>query len=77
MTDTRDRIIDASADLLRRQGYAGTGVKQIVTAAKAPFGSVYHHFPAARRSWERQRSDGPGRSMSCSSPRCSIPRRTS
>jgi AcrR family transcriptional regulator len=48
MTDTRDRIIDASAELLRRQGYAGTGVKQIVAAAKAPFGSIYHHFPGGK-----------------------------
>ena len=36
-TDTHDRIINASADLFRRQGYAGTGVKQIVAAAQAPF----------------------------------------
>ena len=48
MTETRDRIIDASAELLRRQGYAGTGVKQIVAAARAPFGSIYHHFPGGK-----------------------------
>jgi AcrR family transcriptional regulator len=48
MPDTRERIIDASAELLRRQGYAGTGVKQIVAAAKAPFGSIYHHFPGGK-----------------------------
>lgn len=46
--ETRERIIDASADLLRRQGYAATGVKQIVQAAKAPFGSIYHHFPGGK-----------------------------
>ena len=48
MTETRDRIIDASAELLRRQGYAATGVKQIVTAAQAPFGSLYHFFPGGK-----------------------------
>jgi len=48
MPDTRERIIDASAELLRRQGYAATGVKQIVAAAKAPFGSIYHHFPGGK-----------------------------
>ena len=48
MTETRERIVDASADLLRRQGYAATGVKQIVAAAKAPFGSIYHHFPGGK-----------------------------
>jgi AcrR family transcriptional regulator len=47
-TDTKDRFIDVSADLLRRQGYASTGVKQIVRAAKAPLGSLYHHFPGGK-----------------------------
>jgi AcrR family transcriptional regulator len=45
---TRDRIIDSSAELFRRQGYTGTGVKQIVEAANAPFGSVYHFFPGGK-----------------------------
>lgn len=48
MTDTRDRILDASAELLRRQGYAATGVKQIVAAASAPFASLYHFFPGGK-----------------------------
>ena len=48
MTDTRTRILDAGADLFRRQGYAATGVKQIVTTAQAPFGSMYHHFPGGK-----------------------------
>lgn len=38
----------ASAELFRRQGYAGTGVKQIVTLAGAPFGSLYHFFPGGK-----------------------------
>jgi AcrR family transcriptional regulator len=45
---TKDRIIDSSAELFRRQGYAGTGVKQIVAAANAPFGSIYHFFPGGK-----------------------------
>jgi AcrR family transcriptional regulator len=44
-TDTRDRIIETTAELFRRYGYTGTGLKQIVAAANAPFGSIYHHFP--------------------------------
>ena len=47
-TDTRERIINASGELFRRQGYSGTGVKQIVAAAQAPFGSIYHHFPGGK-----------------------------
>jgi AcrR family transcriptional regulator len=45
---TKDRIVNASAELFRRQGYTGTGVKQIVTAADAPFGSLYHFFPGGK-----------------------------
>jgi AcrR family transcriptional regulator len=48
MTSTRDRILDATADLYRRQGMAGTGIKQILTSAEAPFGSLYHHFPGGK-----------------------------
>ena len=40
--------MEASAELFRRQGYSATGVKQIVTAAQAPFGSVYHFFPGGK-----------------------------
>ncbi len=48
MTSTRTRILETSAELFRLQGYNATGVKQIVTEAKAPFGSVYHHFPGGK-----------------------------
>jgi AcrR family transcriptional regulator len=45
---TRERIVETSAELFRKQGYTATGVKQIVTAAQAPFGSVYHFFPGGK-----------------------------
>jgi AcrR family transcriptional regulator len=48
MSSTRERIIETSAELFRTQGYTATGVKQIVTAAQAPFGSVYHFFPGGK-----------------------------
>src|SRR3954466_5190288 len=47
-TPTRQRIVEAGADLLRLKGYSGTGVKEIVAAAQAPFGSLYHHFPGGK-----------------------------
>jgi AcrR family transcriptional regulator len=47
-TSTRQRIVDVSSELFRRQGYTGTGIKQIVTAAEAPFGSLYHFFPGGK-----------------------------
>ncbi|HEV7466597.1 MAG TPA: TetR/AcrR family transcriptional regulator [Candidatus Dormibacteraeota bacterium] len=48
MATTRDRILDITADLFRRYGYTGTGLKQIVSEARAPFGSVYHFFPGGK-----------------------------
>ncbi|HSS04881.1 MAG TPA: TetR/AcrR family transcriptional regulator [Solirubrobacterales bacterium] len=47
-SDTKERILDASGELFRRQGYMGTGVKQIVEEAGAPFGSLYHFFPGGK-----------------------------
>ncbi len=47
-TPTRERIVYTSAELFRRQGYAGTGLKQIAAEARAPFGSVYHFFPGGK-----------------------------
>ncbi len=51
---TRDRILDTSAELLRRQGYIGTGLKQIAAEADATFGSVYHHFPGGKAELGRE-----------------------
>src|SRR3954465_11728320 len=48
MVTTRERIVGAGAGRFRPQGYTATGVKQIVEAAQAPFGSVYHHFPGGK-----------------------------
>ncbi|MFL5887031.1 MAG: TetR/AcrR family transcriptional regulator [Thermoleophilaceae bacterium] len=45
---TKDRILDTSAELFRRQGYMGTGLKQLVAEAGAPFGSIYHFFPGGK-----------------------------
>jgi AcrR family transcriptional regulator len=46
--DTRERLVHSSAELFRRQGYTATGIKQIITAANAPFGSLYHFFPGGK-----------------------------
>ena len=46
--DTRERILDATIRLLRRQGYTATGIKQIVSEGNAPLGSVYHYFPRGK-----------------------------
>jgi AcrR family transcriptional regulator len=42
---TRDRLVEAGEQLFRTQGYAATGVKQILGEAGATFASLYHFFP--------------------------------
>ncbi|MGW3293559.1 TetR/AcrR family transcriptional regulator [Streptomyces xiamenensis] len=49
-TSTRDRIVVAAARLLQRQGYVGTGIKQIAQEAGATLGSVYHAFPGGKEA---------------------------
>jgi len=46
--DTRSRILDASSELFRRQGYSGTGLKAVVAASDAAYGSLYHFFPGGK-----------------------------
>jgi len=47
-TDTRDRILTATAELFRAGGYHGTSLKQVTVASGAPIGSVYHFFPGGK-----------------------------
>ncbi|GGV64897.1 TetR/AcrR family transcriptional regulator [Streptomyces griseoloalbus] len=46
---TRERIIRAASRLMQRQGYDGTGIKQISQEARATLGSVYHFFPGGKQ----------------------------
>jgi TetR/AcrR family transcriptional repressor of lmrAB and yxaGH operons len=41
-------MVVTTAKLLRRQGYFGTGLNQIVAEAEAPKGSIYFHFPGGK-----------------------------
>ncbi|UOT05570.1 TetR/AcrR family transcriptional regulator [Rhodococcus opacus] len=49
MNDTKARILGTSSDLFRRNGYTGTGLKQVAAEARAPFGSIYHFFPGGKQ----------------------------
>ncbi|CAN5404098.1 TetR/AcrR family transcriptional regulator [soil metagenome] len=46
---TEERIVTAMAELMRVQGYAATGVKQLAEVSGAPTGSIYHHFKGGKR----------------------------
>ena len=48
--DTRTRILTATGELFRRQGYNGTSLSQVSTAAPATIGSIYHFFPGGKES---------------------------
>ncbi|MEQ8406522.1 MAG: TetR/AcrR family transcriptional regulator [Oceanicaulis sp.] len=44
----RARLIAAAARLFQEQGYAATGLSEILALAEAPKGSLYHHFPGGK-----------------------------
>jgi TetR/AcrR family transcriptional repressor of lmrAB and yxaGH operons len=46
---SRVALIDAAANLFRRQGYAATGLNQILGEAGVRPGSLYHHFPQGKQ----------------------------
>ena len=46
---SRAALVDAAALLFRRQGYAATGVNQILESADVKAGSLYHHFPDGKQ----------------------------
>ena len=47
--DTRERVIAATILLMRRSGYAGIGINDILVEGQAPKGSLYHFFPDGKR----------------------------
>jgi AcrR family transcriptional regulator len=46
---SRAALIDTAATLFRRQGYAATGLNQILDEAAIKPGSLYHHFPQGKQ----------------------------
>jgi TetR/AcrR family transcriptional regulator, lmrAB and yxaGH operons repressor len=48
VSDTRSRILQSAVLLFRQHGYHGVSVNDILEAAQAPKGSLYHHFPGGK-----------------------------
>lgn len=51
---TREAILTATAELMRHRGYGAVGMKDVVAAAGAPIGSLYHHFPGGKLQIARE-----------------------
>ena len=47
-SDTKARILGSAEALFSRHGYAATGLKAVLAAADAPYGSLYHFFPGGK-----------------------------
>jgi TetR/AcrR family transcriptional repressor of lmrAB and yxaGH operons len=46
----RESLLSASAALFQRQGYAATGLAEILAESGAPKGSLYHYFPEGKEA---------------------------
>ncbi|MER5710942.1 TetR/AcrR family transcriptional regulator [Streptomyces sp. NPDC042898] len=46
--ETRDRLLDATQELVETAGYFGTGLNQVIAVSGAPRGSLYFHFPGGK-----------------------------
>ncbi|HVV07880.1 TetR/AcrR family transcriptional regulator [Amycolatopsis sp.] len=44
----RERIVFSAAQLIRTQGVSGTGMRDVVSHAGAPRGSLQHYFPGGK-----------------------------
>ncbi len=45
---TRERLIGAMLELLRRKGFHGFGLSDLLARAEAPKGVLYYHFPGGK-----------------------------
>jgi TetR/AcrR family transcriptional regulator, lmrAB and yxaGH operons repressor len=48
-TDAKEKAIDAAERLFCAQGYAATGLTQLIKESGSPKGSFYFHFPGGKR----------------------------
>ena len=46
--DARTRLINAMTAALQKRGLHGSGLTELLAAAKAPKGVLYHHFPGGK-----------------------------
>lgn len=47
-TDTKEKLIAASADIIHEKGFNNTGIKEILDACQVPKGSFYFYFKSKK-----------------------------
>jgi hypothetical protein len=52
----KDALVCTAMRLFRRQGYASTGLQQILSESGAPKGSLYHYFPGGKEGLACEKS---------------------
>jgi TetR/AcrR family transcriptional repressor of lmrAB and yxaGH operons len=53
-TDARAKVLDTAERLFRAQGFAATGLTQIIAESGSPKGSFYFHFPDGKDQLARE-----------------------
>ncbi|WP_208378950.1 TetR/AcrR family transcriptional regulator [Cumulibacter soli] len=53
-SDTRQRMVRSTVELLRERGATATTIDRVLADSGAPRGSVYHHFPGGRSQLVRE-----------------------
>lgn len=64
MAEKRERIVEATCDLLEQQGYHATGLSQILEQSGAPRGSLYHYFPGGKEELAAEAIERTGKLLS-------------
>jgi TetR/AcrR family transcriptional regulator, lmrAB and yxaGH operons repressor len=60
---TRGRLVATAARLFRQKGYNGVGLTEILVQARAPKGSLYHHFPNGKSDLAHAAADATSQGM--------------
>lgn len=60
----KEKLVHTAMRLFRQQGYASTGLQQILAESGAPKGSLYHYFPDGKEALGRAAVELAGELMS-------------
>ena len=63
ISDSRTRLVQTMARLLRDQGYTATGLSQVLAESGVSNGSLYHHFPAGMEELAEAALEASGQSV--------------